>query len=136
VILWQSMASTSQKPVSIPIASPFRQLTTVSDANHPNNRDCLPTHWQLHPLDGRLRHSAIHSRRTYCAKTSLTQSGFVSSNTSITVAGQQIYELVVANNVSAFAPYNGPQPAVRVPYPYRYTNFCSILREILKPCMC
>ena len=51
------------------------------------------------------------------------QSGFVSSNTSTTVAGQQIYALMVVNNVSAFAPYNGPQPPARVPYSHRYTQF-------------
>lgn len=50
------------------------------------------------------------------------QAGFVSSNTSTTIAGVTTFELINPNNSTAFATYIQPSPPNKAPNTHRYTQ--------------
>ncbi len=50
------------------------------------------------------------------------QLGLTSATTATTVGGVQIFQLINAQNVTAFAPYFGPSPPNRAPNTHRYTQ--------------
>lgn len=50
------------------------------------------------------------------------QTDLVSANTSTTINGMKVFELINPNNVAAVAPYFGPSPPNRAPVSHRYTE--------------
>ncbi len=50
------------------------------------------------------------------------QQGLVSANSTSTIAGRKVYQLINPGNVSAFAAYQQPTPPYKVPYSHRYVE--------------